>query len=206
MDLDEESTSRRRRGQELEDAILQAGWDQLLDAGYNGFTIDAVAERAGTSRSVIYRRWSDREALLDATLTFGLNQGRRAVPDTGTLRGDVLQLLHDANASRAPIAPLLSVFMGAYFADSGRTFEDVRYRAFGVRSGATMDTILERAVARGEADPDRLTPRVRSVVVDLFRHDLLMTASALPEEKLVAIVDEVFLPLVAPRDRPAAEG
>nr|WP_274638286.1 TetR/AcrR family transcriptional regulator [Microbacterium bovistercoris] len=196
MDLEQDVPARRRRGEELEQAILQAGWDQLLEGGYPGFTIDAVAERAQTSRSVIYRRWADRQQLLDATLSFGLNQGRLPTPDTGTLRGDVLALLRASNAARSAIAPLLSVFMGSYYAESGRTFADVRRSAFGERAGTSMDIVLERAIARGEVDPARLTPRVRSVASDLFRHDLLMTAAPLSDEALVAIVDEVFLPLV----------
>ena len=58
--------------------------------------------------------------------------------------------------------------------------------------------ILARAVERGEADPAKLTRRVRSVAVDLYRHDLLMTAAPLSDEAIVEIVDEVFLPLVRP--------
>ncbi|WP_417562552.1 TetR/AcrR family transcriptional regulator [Microbacterium sp.] len=198
MDLERAAPARRRRGEELEQAILQAGWEQLLDGGYPGFTIDAVAERAQTSRSVIYRRWTDREQLLDATLTFGLNLGRMPVPDTGSLRGDILAVLRASNAARSTIAPLLSVFLGAYFAESGRTIADVRRQAFGESAGHTVDEILARAVARGEADPARLTPRVRTVASDLFRHDLIMTAAPLTDEQLIAIVDEVFLPLVSP--------
>jgi AcrR family transcriptional regulator len=202
MDLDGPAKpTTRRRGEELEQAILAAAWAQLLEGGYYAFTIDAVAERAETSRSVLYRRFQDRDALLEATLIHGLNQGRFDPPDTGSLRGDVLEALRRSNASRGTIAPLMSVFMGAYFAESGRTFEDLRRQAFGERAGRTMDVILERAVARGEADPARLTPRVRNVATDLYRHDLLMTAAPLREEQLVAIVDEVFLPLVAPERR-----
>lgn len=183
---------------------MAAAWEQVLEGGYPAFTIDAVADRAGTSRSVIYRRWPDRESLLEATLAHGLNQGRTEVPDTGDLREDMLILLRRSNVERSTIAPLLSVFMGAYYADSGRTFADVRQQAFGERAGRTMDEILARAVSRGEADPTALTTRVRSVAVDLFRHDLLMTAKPVPDEDLVAIVDEVFLPLVRPR--PESDG
>lgn len=196
MALESDAPLRRRRGGELEQAILQAGWDQLLAAGYPGFTIDAVADRAETSRSVIYRRWNDRDDLLEAAITYGLNLDPVPVPDTGSLREDVIAVLKGSNALRGAIAPLLSVFMGAYYADSGRTFADLRERAFGRRAGTTIDEVLSRAVARGEADPARLTPRVRRVASDLFRHDLLMTAAPLPESEIIAIVDEVFLPLV----------
>jgi len=193
-----EQPAKRRRGQELEEAILAAGWAQLVDGGYNAFTIDAVAEKAGTSRSVIYRRWPDRDSLLDATLTYGLNRDRVEPPDTGSLRGDMIASLQRSNLARAELAPLMSVFMGAYYADSGRTFADVRERALGQRAAGSLDTILARAVERGEADPAKLTRRVRSVAVDLYRHDLLMTAAPLSDEAIVEIVDEVFLPLVRP--------
>lgn len=197
--MDLEQPAKRRRGQELEEAILAAGWAQLVEGGYNAFTIDAVAEKAGTSRSVIYRRWPDRNELLDATLTYGLNQGRATTPpDTGSLRGDMIESLRRSNMSRAAIAPLMSVFMGAYYADSGRTFADIRERALGQRAAGSLDIILDRAIERGEADPAKLTPRVRSVAVDLYRHDLLMTAAALSDEAIEEIVDEVFLPLVRP--------
>ena len=198
MDLAEAKGSgiRRRRGQELEDAILAAGWAQLIDGGYYGFTIDAVAERAETSRSVVYRRWADRDDLLKATLTYGLNQGRTEPPDTGSLREDMIELMRAANRRNAVIAPVMSVFMGAYYSESGRTFADVRREAFGERAGRSLDVILQRAVARGEADPARLTPRVRAVATDLYRHDVLVNAAPLGEEAIVAIVDEVFLPLV----------
>ena len=54
----------RRRGAALETAILDAGWDQLLDGGYERFTIESVAERSSSARSVLYRRWPSRLDLL----------------------------------------------------------------------------------------------------------------------------------------------
>lgn len=196
MDLEERG--RRRRGEELERAILAAAWDQLLERGYGNFTIDAVAEAAGTSRSVLYRRWPDRDALIAATLAHGFQSSRTQPPDTGTLRGDLLELLRLASAARSQLVPLVSVLMGSYFSATGVTFADLRRQLMGDGAGA-LDEVLDRAVARGEIDPSKLTPRVRSVIFDLFRHDLLMTLKPLTEDAVVAIIDEVFLPLVSPR-------
>jgi len=61
-----------------------------------------------------------------------------------------------------------------------------------------MATILERAVARGEIDRARLSPRISALPVDFVRHDLTMTQSPVPEATLVEIVDKIFLPLVKP--------
>ncbi|BDZ38258.1 TetR/AcrR family transcriptional regulator [Microbacterium suwonense] len=197
--MDLEKTS-RRRGPELDDAILSAAWDQLVDAGYGSFTIEAVAERAGTSRSVVYRRWPDRGALLEATLAASLSRGRPSVPDTGSLRSDMIELLRRSNATRGRLAPLLSVLIASYYSDYGRSFADVRemfLQTTGLRPAT--EQILERAVERGEADPERLSPRVKTVAFDLFRHELMMTMHEVGDAVIEAIVDEVFLPLVTPR-------
>lgn len=194
MDLQE--VGRRRRGKELEEAILAAAWDQLLDAGYNAFTIEAVAERAGTSRSVLYRRWPHRSALVEAAMAFGLRRDRVAAPDLGSLRADMIELLRRSSAARGQLAPLLSVLVASYFAESGRNFADLRRRAFGESPRGAIDEILDRAIARGEIDPARLTPRVRTVAFDLMRHDMLMTMAPVPDADITGIVDEIFLPLV----------
>ena len=54
-------------------------------------------------------------------------------------------------------------------------------------------------MARGEADPDRLTPRVKSVAFDLLRNELLLTQRPVPRKVIDEIVDDVVLPLVCPR-------
>jgi hypothetical protein len=59
---------------------------------------------------------------------------------------------------------------------------------------------MQRAVDRGEIDPARLTPRIANLPTDLMRHELMMTLQPIGEATLVDIVDNIFLPLVAPRD------
>jgi AcrR family transcriptional regulator len=194
--VDLQTSGRRRRGEDLERAILTAAWDQLVEGGYGNFTIDAVAEAAGTSRSVLYRRWPDRDALITATLNFGLTRDRPAIPNTGNLRKDMLELLRLANASRSHLVPLVSVLMGSYFSETGLSFADLRQHIIGEGGLTGLDEILEHAVARGEVDGARLTGRVRTVAFDLFRHDLLMTLKPLAEDDIEEIVDQIFLPLV----------
>jgi hypothetical protein len=61
------------------------------------------------------------------------------------------------------------------------------------------EEIFRRAVARGEADPDRLTPRVKSVAFDLLRNELVLTQRPVPRKVIEEIVDDIVLPLVRPR-------
>lgn len=188
----------RRRGAALEAALLDAAWEELVEKGYDRFTIESVAERARTSRAVLYRRWPGKAELLHAAATRAGSQQRVLVPDTGTLRGDVIEVLRRANRSRAPIGVQMILQLGGYYAETGTGIAELR-EAFLSGRGSVMQQVLDRAVARGEVDPTRLTPRVAGVPFDLYRQELLMTLKAVPDEVIESIVDEVFLPLVAHR-------
>lgn len=197
MDVPESSPpATRRRGKQLEDAILDAAWQQLVDGGYGLFTVEAVAERAATSRHVIYRRWSTREKLVLAAVEHSRDDIR--VPDTGSLRGDVIAFLGLLNETRMSMAAVLSALLGAYYQETGISPAELREELRGDRP-LTMKTLVGRAVDRGEVDPAHLTPHLVDLPMDLFRQEILMTFTAVPERRILEIVDEVFLPLVQRR-------
>jgi AcrR family transcriptional regulator len=184
----------RRRGAALETAILDAAWDQLLEGGYDRFTIDAVAARSATARSVLYRRWPSRMDLLKATLRHRGEVDAIPTPDTGSLRGDVLAILTELNDRRSRLIGLLTARLGTYFDEEGGSPAELR-KLFLPDGPSVMGTILERAVARGELGPTPLPARLMSLAVDLLRHELFMTMAAASAETIVEIVDDVFLPL-----------
>ena len=187
--------ARRRRGAALEVALLEAAWDELCAVGYPAFTLDGVAARAGTSRPVIARRWSDRIELVVAAIRHRTALAVLELPDTGTLRGDVLALLRQWSASVSEIAGMVSFVLADYFEATGLSPSDLRER---VLSGtpSRMAAIIQRAVERGEIDPGRLSPRIASLPADLVRHDLIMNRAPVPDDTLVEIVDRLFLLLV----------
>src|ERR1700722_815754 len=83
----------RRRGEGLEAALLDAAWDELQAFGYQALTMEAVADRAGTSRAVLYRRWPKKAELVVAALRRRRPMLSGEVRDTGSLRGDVVAVL-----------------------------------------------------------------------------------------------------------------
>jgi AcrR family transcriptional regulator len=198
---DNDSKQTRRRGAELESAILDAAWEQLIAEGYEHFTVDAVAARAKTSKPVLYRRWKAREDLLRAAVRHRGAADARPAPDTGTLRGDLLALLTDANADassgRNPMAALVSSMLGSYYNKTGLTVAELRAEFRSQRGGSAVEGVINRAVKRGEVDPARLTPRIIDLPFDLFRHEMMMTLTPVPEHVLRQIVDDIFIPLVA---------
>jgi AcrR family transcriptional regulator len=193
----------RRRGADLEDAILDAAWEQLTAEGYGRFTIDTVAARARTSKPVLYRRWKTSEELLRAAIRHRGSVAEVPEPDTGSLRGDCLALLRRANTLRGDMAALLSSMLGSYYNQTGPSPADLRNLFLAGRPSATGRAI-ERAVARGEIDPARLTPRIANLPFDLWRHEVMMTLKPVPDHVLHQIVDDIFIPLVAPRDEPSS--
>jgi AcrR family transcriptional regulator len=198
MDL-VEGPQRRRRGAELEEALLQATWDELAEVGYGALTFDAVAQRAGTSRTVVYRRWPTKRELVEAAITFVGRRDRATAPDTGSLREDMLTVLRHTNEKRVGLMALMVAFMGGYFQETGTSPYDLRGLVIDDQAPTVLDVIVDQAVERGEVRADGLPPRVRTVAFDLFRHEALMTLGSVPDETLVSIVDEVFLPLATGR-------
>ena len=185
----------RRRGAALESAILDAGWHQLIEAGYEGFTIEAVADRSSSARSVLYRRWPSRQALLRAVLQYQGQINAIPAPDTGTLRGDLLAVLTEFNNRRSGAIGLIAARLGAYFDEAGGSPEEIR-RWFVPDGPSLIDIIVERAIARGELTA--VPPvRILTLPIDLLRHELFMTMTAVTPATIVEIVDDVFLPLAA---------
>jgi len=112
----------------------------------------------------------------------------------------VLAVLRQTSASVSEMAGVLSFMISDYFEATGLSGADLRERAL-AGTPSRMTAIIQRAVERGEIDPDRLSPRIASLPGDLVRHDLIMNRAPLPDDTLVEIVDRVFLPLVL-ADRP----
>ena len=116
------------------------------------------------------------------------------MPDTGSLRGDVLALLTRVSARLTELGPeTLYGILGDYFAD---TESVVAFQDQVLHIGAgVMATILKHAEERGEVRQG-ISPRVSSLPTDLFRHELLIRRTPPSRRVITEIVDDVFLPLV----------
>lgn len=146
-------TSRGRpRLPATDSAILSAAYALLEEEGYAGFSMEAVARRAGAGKATLYRRWnSAADLLLDALA--GQTASIIPLPTTGKLELDLRQLLRASfRVLNTRTAKLLRSLMAEAQVDPGfkAKFRDtfVFSRRAGVRS------ILEAAVNRGELPTD----------------------------------------------------
>ncbi len=181
-------TDRRRRGAELEASILEAAWAELAEVGYLRLTMEGVAARAHTGKQVLYRRWANRAQLVIAAMRHNTGSLAERIPDTGSLRGDLLAALDHMTRRQQEIGSDTLHGLITEAVDLDPEFFGVMYDV--------LRTILERAAARGEipAVPD--SPRVVTLPADLLRHEMLRTRKPIPPSAAVEIVDEVALPLL----------
>lgn len=198
-------TTRRRRGEELESALLGAAWDELVETGYARLTMGSVAARARTSEAVLYRRWADKDRLVLAALQRHRDANPVEVPDTGALRTDLLAHL---TALSEALAGYFAIAAAAAFsgllAGTGLTPAQARDQVMDAQGLPRVRTVYQRAHDRGEIDLDRVPAAVLALPFDLLRHDMLMDLGPVRPARIRSIVDELFLPLVRTAAPPQA--
>lgn len=190
-------TSSRRHGAELAAAILDAGWDELVEIGYARLTMGSVAARAHTSEPVLYRRWANKDQLVLAVFDRYRATHPVPAPDTGDLRDDLLQHLTALSDS---FAGFFAIAMAASFsgllAATGLSPAQMREDVLGDELRPQARAVYRQAATRGELAPETVPPAVLALPFDLVRHDLLMGLKPLDPERIRSIVDEIFLPLL----------
>ncbi len=144
------STAGRPRDRVRHGAVLDAVRAIVADVGYSKLTIDAVAERAGVSRTLVYRWWASKAELVQEAL-FPFLIGR-PTPDTGTLEGDlrVLVQYQVESFSRPEMMRGLPGLVADLEADPA-----LRERAeqeFAAPASERWIAVFRRAAERGEVD------------------------------------------------------
>jgi AcrR family transcriptional regulator len=176
------------------DGVIRAAILRLLaDVGYGALTMDAVAAQAGVGKATIYRRWRTKEDLVVDTIA-ELHQMGAATPDTGSLEGDLRQLLHS----------LVSVVNGPLGAATLSLLSTVPHQpalAVAFRAGpigvwrAAFDEVWERAEKRGEVRSGA-GPLAAEATSALLVQRWLLTGEPVDESFADAVLDSVVLPLI----------
>src|SRR4029453_5165350 len=130
---------------------------------------DGVAERAGTNKNAIYRRWPSRAALAVAAYR-QMAGGDLPVPDTGSLPDAALELLRRANRVWSSPVGNVQRSLLAGVADDPQLLALIQERASDAGSVLWL-TILGAGVGRGRARPETLHPRVATVALGLLRNE-----------------------------------
>jgi AcrR family transcriptional regulator len=186
----------RPRDDAREQAILEAAIDLLAEVGYEAMTIEAVAVRARSSKATIYRRWPGKAELVAEAMRRRTEPALQDLPDTGSLRGDLLGLTQQMCASISGAdGGLMCGLAVAVRSDPefGRLLaahtHDSKLRS--------LAEVLSRAETRGEVRPGVNPELILQVApgVALFHQ---MSGETLDSAFAEHLVDHILIPLLRP--------
>ena len=175
---------------------MRAALDVLTETGYEGMTMDAVAARAKTGKATIYRRWASKAQLVvDAIASAGQKGIIMAnLPDTGSLRGDLLALA--ATGSTKENRKKLQLMAGLISAlphhpDLASIVQD---QLVAPRT-AQMRDLFERAASRGEITPGHNLDALALVAPAMTVYWLMIENKPLDRAFYAVLVDEILIPM-----------
>jgi len=87
----------RPRSAEADTAIIDATLELIVDAGIAGLSVESVAARAGVGKATIYRRWANKEELVEDALA-SLSDALPDVPDGNTARERLVLMVDQIRA------------------------------------------------------------------------------------------------------------
>lgn len=182
----------RPRSQEARAKTIAAATEVVLDLGIRGFSIEEVVRRSGVAKTTIYRHFPDRDELLihavDATVVYP------DAPDTGTLRGDLLEFLRLALPNFAD--PHANAAHQELFAAMARdpALRAANERVSGDRS-SPLRTLRRRWIDRGEIRADISVIEMFEIVDGPFVVRSLLAPAALVDVDYDRLVDRMMLQL-----------
>lgn len=201
------TTASASRGRPVDPALapqfVRAALDIVIEQGYSGLTIAAVAKRAGASTASLYRRWpAKRDLVVDVARSLSL----KAIGDvdTGSLRTDFHELLLRKERLFDEVGPAVLALMAEAHHDP--ELRDVLRRAVLGEAEQQASTILSRAAKRGEIEtvPEATVRALGSLLLGgaliqgtLMKHDAERLRDATIEAELrlaLAAVGYTVLP------------
>jgi AcrR family transcriptional regulator len=170
-------------------AVLAATLELLAHRGIAGTTIEAVAQRSGIAKTTIYRQWSSQaELVLD---TFAGLLHPPADPDTGTLDGDLLDLVTGLarSASSGPAAALMFALVDA--AERDPAFAALHRREAAARHAVVL-AVITRGIRRGELPADTDPAEVLDLIAGPIFHRRAVTGGTIDAGFAARVVDRVL--------------
>lgn len=187
------SPRRRRRGRQLEDALLDGVWAEMVEHGWAGFNMGRASQRAGASKKSLYSRWPNKSAAIAAAARRSAVTLTSPVASVGDLADDLCNaLLSQAELLRGPLG---SAARGLY-AELPHTSPDTSSLSddtFPLQAG---NRLIEEARARGELSDGpipalAITVGFRLTTLHYLAHDEPPGPDAIRD-----IVESIWLPCI----------
>lgn len=155
--VDKSNGAGRPRDPRIDAAILQAAAELVVEVGYPNLSLTAVAERAGTTKTALYRRWPSKAELVHEA-AFSVPPNAVTAPP-GDVAGDLHAMM--LGAREAFITPVVRAALPGLIADMAGNAEltahilERFHGLFAVMRQWLADSV-SRGAARDDVDADRL--------------------------------------------------
>jgi AcrR family transcriptional regulator len=192
-----DSTSIQARGDAFVRTVLDATLTQLAEVGFERLSIPLIAELAGVNKTSIYRRWPEKVDLVRAALQTAMSHVEHA-PDTGALRGDLVELARTAATfMQSPIGTVVVRIMMAEGANPEvRALATMTYAQVGKQGPGT---VLKRAVERGELNGDSDPSLMLFTIAGAIMHRVFVERQPASDDFLERVVNLVLSGAAAQR-------
>lgn len=180
----------RPRSVESRRAIIQSAMHILQNDGYAALNIEAIAARAGVSKQTIYRWWSSAAFIVLEALLSDMPSQEGLAPDTGSLKGDLLELVRPTvralSQRRGPVYKALIAEAQAdpRFAEAFRTQLMAAHREI-------VRAVVARAQLRGETQFEVDADLAADLVYGPILYRLLNGHAELDETFAFDLIDAV---------------
>lgn len=185
----------RKRDHSRDTDILEAALDVLAEVGAAGITMDLVAERAGAGKATIYRRWASKaDLVIDAVSHLVRKQVNvESLPDTGTLRGDLLGLFRpEAVADGARRLKVMTAF--AILLSGDQSLADTGSGAIVQPWADAHFALMQRAIERGEISASANIDVISQVLPSMAAYRTLVEQKPFTGEFMLGLLDGVIMP------------
>jgi len=179
----------RPRDPHVDEAILSAAVDLLIEEGFARLSIEGVAARAGVGKATVYRRWESKTALVVDAIKERLVSSIE-IPETGDFRADVEAVLTQI------LVRLRGMEGQVWRAVVGELVKNEELaHVFSQRSMASgraeMRPRLEAAMERGDVPPGDVE-LLSDVGVAVLHHRALISGEPLDDDLPARIVNQFF--------------
>jgi AcrR family transcriptional regulator len=206
---DEATTPRsigRPREERADRAILASALELMAEHGVRDLRMDDVADRARVGKATIYRRYRSKDDLVSAAVAVLVSE--IAVPDTGSTRVDLLELMRNAvelyqGSVEAGVMPGLVDAMSRD-PELARTVRD----GFLAKRRSALRAVLARGVERGDLRADLDTDLALDVLGGPLFYRMLVTGGPIDEQLAEGVADLIlrgFAPVAPPEDTTTEE-
>ena len=163
----------------------------LQEHGYGQLTIDAVAGAAHASKATVYRRWPSKAELVLAAFIEGVRQVA-VTPNTGTLRGDLLQLGEACGQHGLEHASTIRAVMVEV--SRHPALNDALQEQFLKQRKAMLQHVLQQAVDRGEIAQDVVTDELWDLLPGYLIFRSIIPGRPPTRDTVRALVDGFLIP------------